>query len=223
MSVYQNKKRGTYYIKVCVGGRYFYCYKPAEPGSKSFKRKKDAQLYEPVFLSTLTESDADKGILCDDLAQIFLNEQTARLKPNTYYGVERTFRKYVLPCFRGMRVGDVTNAYLDTVNAKLNKRRLNVYQQACFVGGDDVQHVAVFILASFGNLEALSCRAIVFPALNVGAQGGAGAVNVKNQAIFVLDYVQAFANGANGGSNHGLKQPVLDARAVLGVHKHVGA
>lgn len=26
MSVYQNKKRGTYYIKVCVGGRYFYCY-----------------------------------------------------------------------------------------------------------------------------------------------------------------------------------------------------
>lgn len=131
MSVYQNKKRGTYYIKVCVGGRYFYCYKPAEPGSKSFRRKKDAQLYEPVFLSTLTESDADKGILCDDLAQIFLNEQAARLKPNTYYGVERTFRKYVLPCFRGMRVGDVTNAYLDTVNAKLNKRKLNVYQQAC--------------------------------------------------------------------------------------------
>ena len=131
MAVYHNKKRDTYYIKVCVGGRYFYCYKPEAPGSTAFKRKKDAQQYEPIYLSTLTESDADKEITCDDLGPLFLKEQMSRLKPNSYYGVERTFRKYVLPFFRGMRVGEVTNVYLDTVNMKLDRRKVNVYQQAC--------------------------------------------------------------------------------------------
>lgn len=131
MGVYHDKRTDTYFIKVNVGGRYFTCYKPDYPGSEAFRRKKDAQQYQSTFLSTLTESREDTGILCDDLAPLFLKERMAATKPNTYYGVERTFRKYVFPSFKGMRVGEVTNAYLDTVNLKLNKRAKNVYQQAC--------------------------------------------------------------------------------------------
>ena len=133
MGVYHDKRTDTYFIKVNVGGRYFTCYKPDYPGSEAFKRKKDAQQYQPTFLSTLTESREDAGILCDDLAPLFLKERMAAVKPNTYYGIERTFRKYILPFFKGMRVGEVTNAYLDTINLKLNKRKENVYQQACCV------------------------------------------------------------------------------------------
>ena len=121
MGVYHDKRTDTYFIKVNVGGRYFTCYKPDYLGAKAFTRKKDAQQYEPVFISTLAESNEDKSLLCDDIAPIFLKEQKSRLKPNTYYGIERTFRKYILPFFKGMRVGEVTNAYLDTINLKLNK------------------------------------------------------------------------------------------------------
>ena len=133
MGVYYDKRTETYFIKVNVGGRYFTCYKPDRPGAEAFTRKKDAQQYQATFLSTLTESREDADILCDDLAPLFLKDRMAKVKPNTYYGIDRTFKKYVLPFFKGMRVGEVTNAYLDTINMKLNKRRLNVYQQACCV------------------------------------------------------------------------------------------
>jgi integrase len=131
MPVFYNKARKSYYIRVVVGGRRFYCYKPAGPNQVAWTRKKDAQLYEPTFLSTLTDQCDNKDLTCDDLAVLFLEEQKLRLKPNTYYGVERTFQKYIAPFFRKMKVMDVTNAYLDTVNMTLNRRKKNVYQQAC--------------------------------------------------------------------------------------------
>ena len=131
MGVYFDKRTETYFIKVNVGGKYFTCYKPDWPGATAFTRKKDAQQYQATFLSTLKESRSDSGIPCEDLAQLFLQERMSKVKPNTYYGIERTFKKYILPFFKGMRVGEVTNAYLDTINVKLNKRKLNVYQQAC--------------------------------------------------------------------------------------------
>lgn len=131
MPVFYNKARKSYYIRVTVGGRRFYCYKPAGPNQVAWTRKKDAQLYEPTFLSTLTDECDNKDIRCDDLGPLFLEEQKARLKPNSYYGVERTFLKYIAPFFRKMKVMDVTNAYLDTINLALNKRKKNTYQQAC--------------------------------------------------------------------------------------------
>ena len=133
MPVYYSKNRDTYFIRLSVGGRYFYCYKPDEPGATCFKRKKDAQTYEPIFAATLTESDANKELTCDMVAGLFLQERKAHTKPNTYYGIERTFLKYVMPMFRKMRIGDVTNAYLDTCNANLARRKKNVYQQACCI------------------------------------------------------------------------------------------
>lgn len=44
--------------------------------------------------------------------------------------VERTIGKYIAPFFRKMKVKDVCNAYLDTINVQLNKRKKNVYQKA---------------------------------------------------------------------------------------------
>ena len=131
MPVFYNKSRKAYYIRVVIGGRRFYCYKPAGPNQVAFTKKKDAQLYEPTFISTLTDECDNKDIRCDDLGPLFLTEQKMRLKPNSYYGVERTFLKYIAPFFKGMKVMDVTNAYLDTINLALNRRKKNVYQQAC--------------------------------------------------------------------------------------------
>lgn len=132
MPVFYSKNRKSYFIRVVIGGKRFYCYKPAGPNQVAFARKKDAQQYEPVFVSTLTEGgDQTKDVVCDDLFALFLAEQKMRLKPNSYYGVEHTFLKYIAPFFKKMKVKDVCNAYLDTINVQLNKRKKNVYQQAC--------------------------------------------------------------------------------------------
>ena len=130
MSVFFHKTKKQWFIRETIGGKKFYCYK-SEGSDEPFTKKKDALAYEPTFLSTLTDTAEKKAsALCDDLGELFLRDATTRLKPSTYYGYEGVFKMYVLPFFKGMAVGDVTNAYLDTVNAAINKRRKNRYQQA---------------------------------------------------------------------------------------------
>lgn len=131
MPVFYRKDRDRWYIRETVGGKKFFCYTPAG-SNEGFKRKKDAQAYEPVFLSTLTETNpTSKSVTCDELVPIYLRELQSKMKPSTWFGAESVFKRYVLPFFKGMAVSEVSNAYLDTINAALNKRKKNVYQQAC--------------------------------------------------------------------------------------------
>ena len=132
MPAFYSKSRKTWYLRVTVGGKQFYCYKPAGPSASAFTRKKDAQQYEPVFIATLTDEGDQSSITCDDLAPLFLKDRQTKLKPNSYYGVQSVFRLYVLPFFHNMKACDVSNAYLDTINAQINaKKKSNLYQQAC--------------------------------------------------------------------------------------------
>ena len=123
--------RKRWFIRVTVGGKKFERYTPFG-SNEGWKRKKDAQAYEPVFLATLTETDPTKSnVTCGDVAPIFLREVKTRVKPSTYYGQESVFRRFILPFFETMRVCDLTNAYIDTVNVAINKRKTNKYQQSC--------------------------------------------------------------------------------------------
>lgn len=135
MPICYRKDRKRWYIRVTVGGKKFECYSPVG-SNEGWKRKRDAQAYEPVFLATLTETDPTKsGVTCGDLAPMFLREIKSRMKPSTYYGQESVFKRFVLPFFADMRIYEVTNAYLDTVNLSINKRETNAYQQSCVCRG----------------------------------------------------------------------------------------
>jgi len=130
MPVFYHKTKKKWFIREIVGGKTFYCYRP-EGSREAFSKKKDALAYEPVFLATLTSAEDKKsGLTCDGAGELFLRDAATRLKPSTFYGYEGVFNMYVLPFFKGMAVMEVTNAYLDTVNAAINKRKKNRYQQA---------------------------------------------------------------------------------------------
>ena len=125
MPVYFRKTRKTWFIKVYIGGKRFECYTNA--AGESFTRKRDAQQYEPVFISTLTDkgSKTKKKVVCDDLFPLFLRDNEMRLKLNTYRGLMYCFNKNVAPLFENMALDDVTNAYIESINGTINKRKSN--------------------------------------------------------------------------------------------------
>lgn len=129
MPVYYKKEKKLWYIKVVLGGKYFYCYSRIDNG-ESFQRKRDAQQYEPIFISTLTDvarkTGAERPLTCDDLFPLFLGECKLRVKPSTYTGNKYCFEKHIAPFFKGMEVAKVNNAYLDNINMQINRRKANV-------------------------------------------------------------------------------------------------
>ena len=133
MGVYFNKARGSYYLRESVNGVRHYSYTNPETG-KPYATKHEAREALPAFILSLTDK-AKKGkkakpIMCDDLMPLYVRDLKGRLKPNTFFGVKSVLERFVFPLFRKMPVMELTNNYLDTVNAKINSRKKNVYQQA---------------------------------------------------------------------------------------------
>lgn len=130
MPVYYSKTRKQYYLRESVGGVRKYCYSNPKTGLP-FRTKTEAREALPSFILSLTSKPkkAEKSTLCDELFPLYLRDVKDRVKPNTYYNLKRVLEHYVFPFFRRMPVMEITNAYLDTVNAKINSRKKNVYQQ----------------------------------------------------------------------------------------------
>ena len=131
MPVYYSKARKQYYLRESVGGVRKYCYSNPKTGLP-FRTKTEAREALPSFILSLTSKPkkAEKPTLCDELFPLYLRDVKDRVKPNTYYNLKRVLEHYVFPFFRKMPVMEVTNAYLDTVIAAINKRKKNRYQQA---------------------------------------------------------------------------------------------
>jgi len=123
MPVYFRKERKVWYIRVFIGGKRFICYTNA--AGEPFTRKKDALQFEPVFISTLTDSGSSKKIKCDEFFGLFMRDARLRLKMTTYTGNEYCFKKHIAPFFEGMYIEDVTNSYLEKINSTINKRKAN--------------------------------------------------------------------------------------------------
>lgn len=132
MPVYYSKTRKAHYLRESVNGVRHYCYSSPETG-QPFATKKEAKEALPAFILSLTDKAKKRGqkvILCDELATLYVRDIRDRLKPNTFYNLKSVLERYVFPFFKKMPVMELTNAYLDTVNAKINSRKKNVYQQA---------------------------------------------------------------------------------------------
>lgn len=132
MPVYYSKARKAHYLRESVNGVRHYCYSNPETG-EPFASKHEAKEALPAFILSLTDKAKKRGkkaVLCDELATLYLRDIKDRLKPNTFYNLKSVLERYVFPFFKKTPVLEITNAYLDTVNAKINSRKKNVYQQA---------------------------------------------------------------------------------------------
>lgn len=125
MAIFYRSTRKTWYIRVTIDKKRFYCYRP-DTRSDTFKSKKAATAYEPLFIaSILREKHKDKLYINDDYLEGYYQFMRTRLKPSTFYGYKNTFEKYWNKFFYGLDVSTITNTTLETFNAKVSKSPKN--------------------------------------------------------------------------------------------------
>jgi len=125
MPVYYKKRTDSWYIKILLNGKYYYCNKPIG-GTGMFKKKSEAMGYEPHFSASLLKPQERDHVLCDDLVDGFFAQIKLQIKPSTLYGWVHLFDKYWRPLFTGVDVMQLDNFQLDHFNEVVNKRASSI-------------------------------------------------------------------------------------------------
>ena len=102
MPTYKDEKSGLWYCKFVytdwTGIR-------KQKKKKGFKLQRDAKEWELEFLSKMSGSSDMKFCY---LAELYLEDCKARIKPTTYPGKEIIFRKHIIPYFGELKINAIT-------------------------------------------------------------------------------------------------------------------
>lgn len=99
MSVYRDKKRGTYFYSVRVGGKQYL--------RRGFKTRNEAKAAEIEFLYTFDIVDED-NIKFSELARMYLSWYKRRRKESSYKKIESVVRIHLMPRFEKKRIKEIT-------------------------------------------------------------------------------------------------------------------
>jgi len=102
LPTYKDEKTGLWYCKFVytdwTGTR-------KQKKKKGFKLQRDAKEWELEFLSKMSGSSDMKFCY---LAELYLEDCKARIKPTTYPGKEHIFRKHIIPYFGELKINAIT-------------------------------------------------------------------------------------------------------------------
>lgn len=118
MPIYKDKKRNTYYFRV-----YATDYKGIRKQyeKSGFKTLKDAKEQERIFLNTMCEKPITT-ITFQELYDIYIKNQTQKLKPQSLRATKSKFKNHILPFFKDYNINKIDNRlYLDWKEYILNK------------------------------------------------------------------------------------------------------
>lgn len=106
MSIKKDEKTGLYtvqfYYRDHSGKRH-------HPKKTGFKRKKDAEAYQRDFMARVNNIS---GLSFKALAELYLKDVKARVKPTTYKNKQNIFYKRLIPYFSDTMIEDITPAMI---------------------------------------------------------------------------------------------------------------
>lgn len=104
MPVFKDEQRNTYYVK---------CYYTDYTGTKrqkkkrGFKLQREAREWERAFLE---QQQGSPSMLLENLAQIYMDDISVRMKPSTIYAKQNRLDVHILPYFGKVPVNEITPA-----------------------------------------------------------------------------------------------------------------